>query len=105
MLRIRTRAIRFQSLRSWPLGYEAPSPVRVGGHLWDPGNKDNEGDRESEWCGFRPGKSLHKGWLTSFCEGPESKHLRLHGLNGLHLNYSVCHCSQRTGMDSVNGGE
>lgn len=32
---------------------------------------------------------LQQGSASFFCEGPESKYLRLYGLNGLCLNYSV----------------
>lgn len=60
----------------------------AGGHLWDPGNKDLQADKESERCGLGPGKGLQRP-ADLFCEGPESKYLRLCRLNCLSLHYSV----------------
>lgn len=43
-----------------------------------------EGDRESKWPGFSPGK----GWPTTSVKG-QGKYLRLCRLSGLRLNYPV----------------
>lgn len=91
LLRICTRAVRFQSPRSWPQGYEAPlfPGCRVsGGPSGTPGNKAHQGDQENEECGFTSRRRFT--WAGSLvCKGPESKYLRLCRLNERSLNFSV----------------